>query len=56
MHPFRERQEDDEGGVKWGGIKQQRHEGRDWHERPDAVRIQAGAGDCIFAGTHIGHL
>lgn len=31
MHPFGERQE--EGGVKQGGIKQQRQEGRGWHEK-----------------------
>lgn len=32
MHPFGERQEE-EGGVKQGGIKQQRQKGRSWHEK-----------------------
>lgn len=31
--PFQRRQEEDKGGVKWGGVKQQRHEGRGWHEK-----------------------
>lgn len=55
MHPFGERQEEGKGGAKQESIKQQRHEGRVGMRRPGAVRIQAGARDCISAGTHTEH-
>lgn len=53
--PFQRRQEEDKGGVKWGVSSSRDMREEVGMRRPDAVRVQAGAGDWICAGTHIEH-